>query len=237
MVITIKKLYQIIDNLLNNSYTPGSIKECLENNNCFHLSFDDGFKEHLNVAYLLKKRYNLNSSTLSFSINTSNSISHNFSGMDLIYNILENYKVKKLNNLLKKDFDLKNIPEIKKSILLLKPEQLKQLSEFFPELHNQLKKTFLNNSEIYELSKMFQISSHGVTHRDLTNHKEESEKEILESKAILEHIINKKIDTFCYPEGKNNKTIQKFCNDSGYKYALSIRHEHNNNFCIGRKIL
>ena len=97
--------------------------------------------------------------------------------------------------------------------------------------------TFLDKSEIIELSKIFKITSHGITHRFLNSHKKESEKEILQSKIILENITNQNIDTFCYPEGKNDNDLQNYCKKAGYKYALSIKHEENNKFCVGRKIM
>jgi len=237
MVIEINNIYKLIDNYLSKGYKEGSISECIDNNNNFHLSFDDGFKEHLKVAYLLKERYNFDCNSVSFSINIANSINNDFAGMDLVYSILENNLIEKLNQFFETDFNTKNIPEIKKYIASLKPEQLKQLSNYFLELHEQLENTFLNKTEIIELSKIFKITSHGISHRFLTNHKKESKKEILQSKTILESIINQNIDTFCYPEGKNNNELQNYCKKAGYKYALSIRHEENNKFCIGRKIM
>jgi len=237
MVVKIQNLYNLIDNYLNKGYKAGSIKQCLENNNYFHLSFDDGFKEHLKVAYLLKEKYNFDCNSISFSISIANSINHDFTGMDLVYSILANNRIEKLNHFFETGFDAENIPEIKKYIASLKPEQLKQLSNYFPELHKQLKDNSLDKYEIIELSKMFKIISHGISHRFLTNHKKESEKEILQSKMILQNITNQNIDTFCYPEGKNDNELQNYCKKVGYKYALSIRNEENNKFCIGRKIM
>ncbi len=237
MIVEIENLYKPIDNYLSNGYKTGSIKKCVKDNKYFHLSFDDGFKEHLKVAYLLKEKYNFDYNSVSFSINISNSINSNFTGMDLVYCILENNLIEKLNHFLETDFNTKNIPEIKKHIANLKPEQLKQLSDYFPDLHEQLKNNFLDKYEILELSKIFKITSHGITHRFLTNHKKESEKEILQSKMVLENITKQNIDTFCYPEGKNDIELHNYCKKAGYKYALSIKHEENNKFCIGRKVM
>lgn len=237
MVIKIENLYKLIDNYLNKNLKAGSILECTENNNYFHLSFDDGFKEHLKVAFLLKERYNFDYNSISFSISVANSINHNFTGMDIIYSILKNNRIGKLNLFFKTDFVAENIPEIKQYIANLEPEHLKQLSNYFPELRKELKNIFLDKSEIIELSKIFKITSHGITHRFLTNYKNESELEILHSKEILENITKQDIDTFCYPEGKNDFDLQNYCKKAGYKYALSIRHEENNNFCIGREIM
>lgn len=237
MIIEIENLYKLIDIYLSNGYKTGSIKKCLENNNYFHLSFDDGFREHLKVAYLLKEKYNFDNNSISFSISVGNSINRYFTGMDLVYCILANNQIEKINVFFKTSFNVENIPEIKKNIASLKPEELKQLSNSFPELHKQLNDIFLDKSDILELSQIFKITSHGITHRFLTNHKKESEKEILKSKIMLEDITNQNIETFCYPEGKNDIELQNYCKKAGYKYALSIRHEENNKFCIGRKVM
>ena len=94
----------------------------------------------------------------------------------------------------------------------------------------------MNSKEVEELSEMFQISSHGKSHRFLTRYQNISRLEIRQSKEILEQKLNKTINIFCYPEGKNDKTIQHYVKVAGFKYALSIRHEPDNNFCIGRII-
>ena len=237
MIIEIEYIYKLIDDYLKKGFKFGSIKQSLENKSYFHLSFDDGFREHLTVANLLKKRYKLDYNSVSFSINIANSMNNYYTGMDLIYSILANKQIVKLNHFFETNFELDNIPKIKKYIAILKPEQLKDFSNYFPELHKQLANIFLNKSEIIELSKIFKITSHGITHRYLTQHKKESKKEILQSKLILEDITNTKIDTFCYPEGRNDIELQEYCKDANYKYALSIRNEKNNNFCIGRKIM
>jgi peptidoglycan/xylan/chitin deacetylase (PgdA/CDA1 family) len=236
MVKRIDWLNEFIENQFKNHKLPGSILECLQDDKYFHLSFDDGFKEHFQVAVLLKEKYNLPYNSVSFSISVSNSIKHTFTGMDIIYNILEDNRIGKLNQFLETNFSEKNISEIKTLIANLEPERLKDFSDYFSEYREQLKNTFLSKLEIVELSKLFQISSHGITHRYLINHKKESEKEISQSKVILEKLINKKIDTFCYPEGKNDADLQEFCKKAGYINALSIRHEENNKYCIGRKI-
>jgi len=236
MIVDINDLYNLIDSYKNKGYKAGNIKQCIENSNYFHLSFDDGFKEHLNLAYFLKEKHKLDHDSVSFSINISNSIKHDYTGMDLVYAILSNKLIDVLNSYLDTDFYPKDIPKIKKHIASLQPEKLVKLSNHFKPLHKQLEGEFLKESEIIELSKLFKVTSHGVTHRFLTNHKKTSEKEVLQSKIILESIINQEVDTFCFPEGKNDADLQSYCKKAGFKYALSIKHQNDNNFCIGRII-
>ena len=236
MLYNINDVYAIIDSYLQKGYKFGGIEQSLYDKRKIHLSFDDGFIEHLAVASLLKKRYNLAYNTVSFSINIGNSFLNEYSGMDIIYEIILNNKLDKLKKYIKKEFN-ENINEIKSFVASLDSDKLKTISKHFSELNCHLSQNFLHSKEVIELSKLFKINSHSMTHRFLTKHKKESKNEILESKIYLEKLINKEVDVFCYPEGKNDNEIQKFCEEAGYKYALSIKHNDNNNFCIGRIIL
>lgn len=238
MVCEIKEIFALIDSYLERGQKFGSIEQCLKSQNYFHLVFDDGFKEHLETAIILKNRYPfLNYYDMSFSINLNNSLNNIYSGMDVVYELIKQKKIFSLNNFIgikeNNNFDIENI---KKKLSKSSPSFFNELNEKFKiELRN-LKKTFLNEVEIIELSKLFQINSHGMYHRFLTYNKKYSKDEIIKSKNIIEKVIKKPINTFCYPEGKNDKIVQTYVNVAGFKYALSIRHEPNNNFCIGRII-
>jgi len=234
MVHHIDSVFDIIDSHLKSGCHFGSISQCLEDNKCFHLSFDDGFKEHIKVAKLIKEKYVIGYNHISFSINVGNSIFANYTGMDIVYQLLSFYNPNKLRELLEMDVDFNNVSEIKDKLLRRSPETLIKLSVKCDEIKERLRKTFLSKVEIIELSKIFQILSHGMTHRSLVYYKNESKDEIFQSKIILEKLIGRSINVFCYPEGKNDSDIQRNCIDAGYKYALSIRHEENNKYCIGR---
>jgi len=236
MVCKIDELFYIIDSYLTNGYKIGSIEQSISSNNYFHLSFDDGFKEHLKVATLLKNKYELNYNDASFSINVNNSINNQYTGMDIVYEMIRQGKINKFCHFIRLDNNC-SIETIKLVLAKLKPNKLLELNRQFSDISNILHKTFLNKKEVIELSKLFEITSHGMTHRFLTYHKRDSKKETLKSKIIIEDLIEKRVDTFCYPEGKNDNTIQKYCKDAGYKYALSITHDQYNNYCIGRIIM
>ena len=236
IVCKINTVYTIIEKYLKQGYKFGSIEQCFYSQKYFHLSFDDGFKEHLQLAYLLKDKYNLQNNFMSFSINVGNSFFQKYSGMDIIYEIIEKKRVENLLIFLDLTINTK-IDEIKQAIAKLKPNKLFELNKEFKTETKNLIDTFLSEKEIVELSKHFEILSHGITHRFLTYNQENSKEEILQSKKYLEQKIGKPIEIFCYPEGKNNKEVQDYCKNAGYKFALSIRHEENNKFCIGRKII
>lgn len=234
MIISIAQLFELIDSYLQNGFQFGSIEQTLNSKKFFHIVFDDGFKEHLKCAKLLKQKYQMQYEHLTFSVNIGNSYLHKFSGMDIIYLVLSG-NAEKLFNYLKISKDTE-IEELKQIYASLSPKQLDEISDIFEEFHDDLSKQYLNTIEVNKLSELFQIASHGISHRFLTKHKDISKLEIKHAKEILEQKLNNTIDIFCYPEGKNDKIVQDYVNAAGFKYALSIRHEPNNNFCIGRII-
>ncbi|MGX3043603.1 polysaccharide deacetylase family protein [Helicobacter sp. T3_23-1056] len=237
MIITYEKLKSIIEFYLGKGFEFGNIKECIENpNKYFCLSFDDGFKEHLWAAKDLVKSYNIKKQSLLFAINVGDSIYHKFSGMDAIYYLVQSKRLEEAF----KFFNLK-MPSnnLYANIQIFKKHYIKQPSNILLDFYNafsiDLSLDFLDNKDIQELSEIATICSHGITHRDLTFHKEDSDIEIMESKNILEKIINDKISIFVYPEGKSDNDLYKFCKNHGYEYCLSIKGELNNRFRIGRK--
>ncbi|MBA7554434.1 hypothetical protein ES705_47055 [subsurface metagenome] len=103
LVIKIDKLIEIINKILKSRYSFGTLKQSIETSNHLHITFDDGYKEHLTAAKILKKEYRklgLKKENCSFAINIGNSLLSNFSGMDLIYNIIRNNSIEELCNYL-----------------------------------------------------------------------------------------------------------------------------------------
>jgi len=231
-----ERLMKIIESLIGNGVHPGSIKETLQDENKFHLSFDDGYREHLKIAKELKRVFSLKNEHCTFSINIGNSILEEYSGMDLIYEIISSGNANMLCEYLRErgyEFDL-DIESIKEKYLALHPDEIKELIERIEEDDFRLKKLYLDRDQIKNLSKLFNVASHGISHRDLRKNIKISDKEISNSKKILEDIIGSEVEIMCYPEGKNNEKIRKITKDSGYKFGLSIDHEKDDPFCIGR---
>ena len=234
MVIDLKDLIKIIDFLISKEMKFATLKETLNDKKSFHLTFDDGYTEHIKAAKILKNRYNLQKDQCTFAINTGNSISEEYSGMDLIYHLINagmSNKIKEYLNLSDKEMNIQNI---KNNYTKLSSDQIKNMREDMLKDSTSLKLKYLNREQVKDLSKMFNIASHGITHRDLRYHRETSKKEISESRSILREITGQSIDVMCYPEGKNDRFTQISTEDSGYKYGLSINHEEGNDYSIGR---
>lgn len=237
MVVEEAELFALIDGLITTNHHIGTIEEAVKNSHVFHITFDDGFKEHLTVAEHLKAKYNFHREHVTFAINVGNSCFRNYSGMDVIYKIIDHGQIRELLEYLSLQPEYlweKDFSKIKEKILSFTPEQFRRLHQNFFKYDKQLDKIFLNKDEIPRLSLLFDIMSHGMTHRDLRYHPQISRDEIGKSKKILDDIIGRKITKFCYPEGKNDYKIQEYCKENKYDLALSIRHEKNNAYCIGR---
>jgi len=232
MVHRIERLFEIINSYLNKGYSFGSIEEARINPLILHLTFDDGYKEHLAVAKILKKRYSLSYNNITFSINIGNSYFQKNICMDFIYRLIELNRLNELIDIIKLETD--DIQSIKKYLFSKSKVEIEKIFSSIPNI--DLSNIFLNEGEVYILSKEFSIASHSMTHHFLTS-SDELNYEIATSKKILEDKLNLKIETFCYPEGKNNILIQELCQKEGYKYALSIRGNLKNKFAISREVI
>ena len=109
-----------------------------------------------------------------------------------------------------------------------------RLHHEMPHLHEKLSNLYLSSSEIVELDEFASIAVHGMTHRDLRYHLNQSEEEIRSSKKRLKSLLGHDLTVFCYPEGESNPSLHRYCRESGFTIGLSIRHEAKNDFCVGR---
>jgi peptidoglycan/xylan/chitin deacetylase (PgdA/CDA1 family) len=97
--------------------------------------------------------------------------------------------------------------------------------KLFSRYKDKEKDRFLNWNEVIEMSKNgVEFGSHSLTHKDLTRLKrEEMEREIFDSKKIIEDKTGKEVKFFCYPYGFYNKEVIKLLEKSGYKGAVVNR--------------
>lgn len=68
--------------------------------------------------------------------------------------------------------------------------------------------------EAYKISQDFEVGSHTVTHRHLTDLSEhDAQVEIADSKFMLEALFNQKITKFCPPRGYTNEALTDYTLD------------------------
>jgi peptidoglycan/xylan/chitin deacetylase (PgdA/CDA1 family) len=135
-----------------------------------------------------------------------------------------------------KDIEEGNIP--KKPIILTFDDSYDDFyTKAYPELLKKKMKAityvitdkldtegYLTTNQLREMrNNGIEIASHTLTHPDLkTLTDEELRKEIFDSKAFLEKLLNEKVLSFAYPFGKYNLRIRKVVEDAGYKYATTV---------------
>jgi peptidoglycan/xylan/chitin deacetylase (PgdA/CDA1 family) len=73
-----------------------------------------------------------------------------------------------------------------------------------------------------------EIGSHTLTHPILTNVSQTRlRSELVESRAKLEAMLNRKVDLFCYPNGDYNSAVRKEVERAGYACAVTVEHGLN----------
>ena len=231
-----------------------SHKELFISSDKFLPTFDDGFKDHIFAAEVLKK-YNsigiffiptspLKNNTM-LDVHKTHLILGKVKSLEAL-NELENYLNKnKISNFFNKNEKLKyksayknhlddhNKKKFKKIInyygnLKLKHKILDYLLKKF-EINTKSKDYYLNKKEIKYLNSLGMIiGSHSDSHTLLSrlSYKEQF-KELNNSKIFLEKILNKSIDNFCYPYGGKvsyNNNTLKILKKLKYKLAFSVEY-------------
>ena len=215
-------------------------------------TFDDGFKDHIYAAEILKKYNGIGlffiptsplKNNIILDVHKTHLILGKVKGL-VALNELEKYlnknKIKKYYSqkeklkykiAYKRHNDDVHKKEFKKIMnyygnLKLRHKILDYLLKKF-EINIKPKDYYLNKKEIKYLSSLGMIiGSHSESHTLLSRLSYEKQfKEIKNSKTFLEKIINKNIDTFCYPYGGkisyNNNTL-KILKKLKFKLAYSV---------------
>lgn len=218
MVHNFNDIVCLIDKYFKLGYNFGSINEAINDKKVIHLTFDDGYKEHLVVAKKLKKKYNFSYNCITFSINVRNCFFDDKLSMDIIYELID-------NNLLG-ELDLLSDISNSTSLSSIKKEMFTNTTQKTITLLNKnvdMRDYYLNEEELIELSKLFCIASHCINHRFLTSLSDEDiNKELYDSREFLSRVLGVEINTICFPDGKHSEKINKISKKVGYKFGLSI---------------
>ncbi len=100
----------------------------------------------------------------------------------------------------------------------------------------------MNFSQLKEMQEYgFEIVSHSLNHYDMRKlYIEEIEKELLQSKEILEKQLKIKVEYFLYPYGLYNEKIKRILRKIGYKGAFTSYNKDNrvfDKYAIGRNTM
>lgn len=77
-----------------------------------------------------------------------------------------------------------------------------------------------------EANKVFDIQSHSVNHlyELSTVSKNKMISEVKNSKETLEELLNKSVNAFCYPYGRNSNNLRDVLNAQGYDFAVTTEY-------------
>ncbi len=231
--------------------------EIFKKNNKILLTFDDGFKDHLYAAKVLKKMNRIGIFFPTTSVITKNKFlnvhkSHLILGkikadkaLKELINFFEKKKIKyeniKLRNKFKEIYKNYNDSESKNKFktivnysgnINIQTKALNYLMKKF-NINESPKDYYLSKKDIKKMSDMNMIiGSHTHSHcllSKLSYNKQEIE--IKRSKSILEKIVKKKLEFFCYPHGGkdsyNNNTI-KLLKKYKFKKSFTVIHGDSN---------
>ena len=231
-----------------------SYKELFKSSNKFLPTFDDGFKDHIFSAEVLKKYNGIGiffiptsplKNNVILDVHKTHLILGKIKSVEALHE-LEKYLIKKkLINFFKKDEILRYKSVYNDHNDEIYKKRFKKIMNYYgdPKLKSKIfdyllkkfeinvkpKDYYLNKKEIkYLVSLGMIIGSHSENHTLLS--KLSYKKQFLElknSKVFLEKIINKKVDTFCYPYGKKlsyNYHTLKILKQKKYKLAYSIEY-------------
>ena len=227
----IKELIKIGYQFKNVTEAIRSMKNGENTDNILLLTFDDGLKDHIHVAHILKD-LGINKATFYIPIDSykSNRVLH----VHKAHLVVSNQGEKALD-LLADASNRLNLPIIDHSNYEIEREnyknayarfksderikEFKRLINFYGSMgaRDQLLDEIIENIKVYKSSNEiylsldeikniadmgFEIGSHGISHTILSRLNHAAQKyELLESKLFLENLINNSIKSFCYPYG------------------------------------
>ncbi len=200
---------------VNPKYFESQIKHLVENYNVIPLekvtsnnknsvviTFDDGYKNNLEFAYPILKKYGAPATIF---------IVYDFIDKNIFawWDRMEHsgihsgmWEIKKLNP-----------NDVEKKVI--------KFTGIKPNSKKPSKYDFMKWAEVKEIMDVFEIGSHTLTHPILTNIPlKEAKIEIVESKKKIEEKIGKKIRSFAYPNGNYNESLIKLAEEAGYDFSV-----------------
>lgn len=206
------------------------------------ISFDDGYKNNLNLAAPILKKHNI---PTTFFISTICLDNDNVILWDDKISLINYFlkpaiiKIDKLDFKFKgKEFinedlqinldnHLKSLPPSQRDEALNEIEQTHNLNKFRHYLEPEIFE-LMNKKEIIKLASydIFKIQSHSHRHYNLANlNNEDMLTELSVSKNKLESLLNNDIQSIAFPYGSYNKKTKELCLSLGYDEMLAVNYK------------
>jgi peptidoglycan/xylan/chitin deacetylase (PgdA/CDA1 family) len=211
-------------------------KNFKENTCNIAITFDDGYKNNLEVAAPILKKYNVPASMYITGLNKEEKHRYIWADFAQIAAYSTNKKLslnnelfEKKNNQYFRNSDSKNLLEIIKNEspeYSFKLELYQQLNDEFISVKDEFSELWelMSDEDLKELLKYenITIGSHGLLHNNLGNIKFDNAKtELINSKYFLEQLLQKEINEVAYPDGSYSKELVEFAAVIGFTKQLA----------------
>lgn len=237
-----------------------SLEEYIDGKDGYHLSFDDGLKDHIKFVLPLLEKYDAKAS---FYISTSPLQNKKLLGVHRthillfsvehgelwseIQKLLEGYELSEEQSNLYTKQELSSYEYNIKRVLnyTLEPVQrdaiLDTLVEKYLDEDEWFERYYMNEDEIRDLhAKGQSVGSHSHLHNLLADMSyDEQYEQISTSQKILSDVLGEKVDTFCYPYGgvrSYNEETKQILQELGFRIAFAVEKSENEDiFSISRR--
>ncbi len=203
------------------------------------ITFDDGYRDNLQVAYPILKRYALPATFFLATGSIGNKEPMWTSRVEAMFKDAPNSKLILQTLSPPRDFELagdherlkacyeiknemKRVPESQRLLIL---EELERKTSFASSNYRETESEMLSWEEVRQLAQdpLVEIGSHSVSHRMFANLSlEELRSELAESKKKIEAEIEREVHFLSYPGNSYNRDVERCAKEAGYKAAFVV---------------
>ncbi len=95
---------------------------------------------------------------------------------------------------------------------------------FYVPCRNQEGRPVMNAGALRHVAQGFEIAAHTIDHVDLTAVPvDEADRQIRDGRRSLEETLGTAVRGFCYPRGRQTRTIRRLVAAAGFDYARTVR--------------
>lgn len=203
------------------------------------ITFDDGYRDNLETAYPILKKYSLPATFFLATGSIGNGEPMWTSRVEALFkktpvrdlsletvSPARSYVLGSTDERMRICYEVKNemkkVPDSRRRLIL---EELEEKTGLLPGEDEALQSEMLTWDQVRELAgdPGVEIGSHSVSHRMLANlPSEEIQKELEESKEKIEAEIGRAVHFLSYPGNSYNPAVQKLSEQTGYRAAFAV---------------